>query len=34
VRVDELHTIEADLQWLQFVPDVDTAVSMLAEALT
>jgi uncharacterized protein (TIGR00730 family) len=34
VMVDELHTIEADLQWLQFVPDVDTAVSMLAEALT
>ncbi|MEA3059510.1 MAG: hypothetical protein QOE50_922 [Sphingomonadales bacterium] len=34
VMVEELHTIEADLQWLRFVPDVDSAVSMLAEALT
>src|SRR6202171_6673091 len=32
--VEELHTIEADLRWLRFVPDVNAAVGMLAEALT
>jgi predicted Rossmann-fold nucleotide-binding protein len=34
VMVDELHTIEADLKWLRFVPDVDAAVEALSEALT
>jgi hypothetical protein len=34
VMVDELHTIEADLKWLRFVPDVDAAVAALSEALT
>src|ERR1700716_2256329 len=34
VRVAELHTIEADLKWLRFVPDVNAAAEMLANALT
>ena len=34
VMVDELHTIEADLQWLRFVPDVDSAVQTLADSIT
>jgi uncharacterized protein (TIGR00730 family) len=34
VMVDELHTIEADLKWLRFVPDVDAAVQTLADVLT
>jgi uncharacterized protein (TIGR00730 family) len=34
VMVEELHTIEADLKWLRFVPDVDAAVEALSEALT
>jgi uncharacterized protein (TIGR00730 family) len=34
VMVDELHTIEADLRWLRFVPDVDSAVQTLADAIT
>jgi hypothetical protein len=32
--IQELHTIETDLRWLQFVPDVDAAAEMLAESLT
>jgi uncharacterized protein (TIGR00730 family) len=32
--IAELHTIDADLRWLSFAPDVDTAVAMLADALT
>jgi uncharacterized protein (TIGR00730 family) len=28
--IDELHTIESDLQFLRLVPDVDTAVAVLA----
>lgn len=32
--IDELHTIETDLQFLRFVPDVATAVEVLATALT
>src|SRR5437660_12553239 len=32
--IQELHTIEADLHWLRFVPDVDAAAEMLAESLT
>src|SRR5438270_9889332 len=31
VMVDELHTIEHDLRWLTFVPDVDAAVQTLSE---
>ncbi len=34
LMVEELHTIETDLRWLTFVPDVETAASMLVEALT
>src|SRR5438128_2464283 len=34
VMVDELHTIEADLKWLRFVPDVTAAAEMLADTLT
>jgi len=34
VMVEELHTIEADLRWLRFVPDVDGVVEMLADVLT
>jgi predicted Rossmann-fold nucleotide-binding protein len=32
--IEQLHTIETDLRWLRFVPDVDTAAEMLAESLT
>src|SRR5579859_1838303 len=32
--VEQLHTIEADLRWLRFVPDVDGVVEMLADVLT
>jgi uncharacterized protein (TIGR00730 family) len=32
--IDELHTIEADLQFLRLVPDVSSAVEVLATALT
>jgi len=32
--IDELHTIETDLQFLQFVADVPAAVEVLATALT
>jgi uncharacterized protein (TIGR00730 family) len=32
--IQELHTIETDLRWLRFVPDVDSAAEMLAESLT
>jgi uncharacterized protein (TIGR00730 family) len=32
--IDELHTIETDLQYLHFVPDVSAAVEMLGTALT
>jgi hypothetical protein len=32
--VAELHTIDADLRWLTFAPDVDRAVEMLATVLT
>jgi uncharacterized protein (TIGR00730 family) len=32
--VAELHTVDADLRWLQFVPDVQTAAEMLATVLT
>lgn len=34
LMIEELHTIESDLGWLSFVPDVEAAVGMLAEALT
>ena len=34
VMVEELHTLESDLKWLRFVPDVNAAVEMLADALT
>jgi uncharacterized protein (TIGR00730 family) len=32
--IDELHTIETDLQFLRFVPNAAAAVDMLATALT
>jgi predicted Rossmann-fold nucleotide-binding protein len=32
--VEELHTIEADLKWLRFVPDATAAAEMLANSLT
>lgn len=32
--ISELHAIETDLRWLQFAPDVNAAVDMLALALT
>lgn len=32
--VDELHTIEADLRFVRFVPDVATAVEVLSTSLT
>jgi hypothetical protein len=32
--IEQLHTIETDLRWLRFVPDVDTAAEMLAGSLT
>jgi hypothetical protein len=32
--VEQLHTIESDLRWLRFVPDVETAVEVLASSLT
>jgi predicted Rossmann-fold nucleotide-binding protein len=32
--IEELHTIDTDLQFLQFVQDVDGAVEMLTTALT
>jgi len=32
--IEELHTIETDLQFLTFVPDVAAAVEMLQQALT
>jgi uncharacterized protein (TIGR00730 family) len=32
--IAELHTIETDLRWLRFVPDVDAAAELLAESLT
>ena len=32
--IDELHTIETDLQFLRLVPDVSSAVEVLAGALT
>lgn len=34
LMVQELHTIEDDLKWLRFAPDVNAAVDMLGEALT
>lgn len=34
MMIDELHTIEADLQSLRFVPDVAAAVEVLATSLT
>jgi uncharacterized protein (TIGR00730 family) len=34
LMVDELHTIESDLKWLRFVPDVTAAAEMLADTLT
>src|SRR3982074_540989 len=33
VMVEELHTIEADLKWLRFVPHATTAPKMLPEPL-
>jgi uncharacterized protein (TIGR00730 family) len=32
--VEQLHTIETDLQWLRFVADVDAAVEVLSDTLT
>src|SRR5437879_2447996 len=32
--IGELHTIETDLRWLRFVPDVDTAAEALAESVS
>jgi uncharacterized protein (TIGR00730 family) len=32
--ISELHTLETDLRFLQFVPDVATAVEVLANSLT
>jgi predicted Rossmann-fold nucleotide-binding protein len=32
--IDELHTIESDLEFLHLVPDVRAAVEMLAATLT
>jgi uncharacterized protein (TIGR00730 family) len=32
--IQELHTIDTDLRWLRFVPDVESAAEMLSDVLT